>query len=82
LDGTYEIAEFKLPYAGKSTLHADVTAAKNTIFNVRTLEKEHGVRVVLAHDVSWMRNEDKALLSLLNEQMASARERILHGGIP
>jgi spermidine synthase len=86
LDGTCKIAEFHVPQAGKVTLHADLISARNTISKVRILEKEYGVRVILAHDVSWMREEeeeeDGVLISLLDEHMVSARERILHGGIP
>jgi hypothetical protein len=84
LDGTCKIAEFHVPQAGKVTLHADLIVARNTISKVRILEKEYGVRVILAHDVSWMREEevDGVLTSLLDEHMVSARERILHGGIP
>jgi hypothetical protein len=83
LDGTSEIAEFCVPNVGKMTLHTDLTAARSTISKVRMLEKDYGVRIVLAHDVSWI-NEgtDEVLLSLLDKHMITTRERLLQGDIP
>jgi hypothetical protein len=80
-----EIAEFCVPHVGTMTLHADLIAARNTIAKVRILEKDYGVRTLLAHDVSWMtENVDETLLALCDEQMASkeTRSRIAKGEVP
>jgi len=83
LDGKSEIAEFCVPHIGKMTLHADLTAARSTISKIRTLEKDFGVRTVLAHDVSWIvEGEDGVLLSLLDKHMLQAREQVVKGDIP
>jgi hypothetical protein len=83
LDGKSEIAEFCVPHIGKMSLHTDVKAAKSTISKVRCLEEDFGVRIVLAHDVRWMgENADDALLSLLDNHLASSRGRIMRGDIP
>lgn len=50
-------------------LHTDVTAAKDTLARIRLMEKELGVHVALAHDATWMQEEnDPVLLSLLDEK--------------
>lgn len=85
LDGKAEIAEFCVPHVGTMSLHADMTAAKSTISKVRTLEKEYGVKTLLAHDVSWLTyGVDELLLSLCDERISSpeARLRITRGEIP
>jgi hypothetical protein len=83
LDGKSEIAEFCVPNAGKMSLHADMGAAKITIAKVRCLEKDYNVRVVLAHDVSWMGEKaDDVFLSLLDSQLTTSRGRIMQGDIP
>jgi hypothetical protein len=83
LNGTREIAEFCVPNVGKMTLHVDLIAAKSTIAKVYAFEKNYGVRIVLAHDVSWMGPQaDEVLLSLLDNHMVKVRDRILQGGIP
>jgi hypothetical protein len=83
LDGKREIAEFCVPQVGKVSLHADVQVARSTLARVRALEREHGVRVVLAHDVSWIKEgTDSVLLSLLDDYILSAREQILRDEIP
>jgi hypothetical protein len=85
LDGRAEIAEFCVPHVGKMSLHADMTAARGTIFKVRTLERDYGVRTLLAHDVSWMIDKaDDLLLSLCDENISSqeTRSRINRGEIP
>jgi hypothetical protein len=65
------------------SLHADIGAARSTISKIRFLESVHGVRTVLAHDVSWIKEgKDTVLLSLLNKHMLAARSRILEGEIP
>lgn len=59
------------------TLHTDLVAAKSTIAKIRILEREHGVRTVLAHDASWIvEGKDDVLLSLLGTDMRKARERV------
>ncbi|KAH7061620.1 beta-lactamase-like protein [Paraphoma chrysanthemicola] len=83
LDGTSDIAEFCMPGAGKMSLHADMAAARSTISKIRALESVHGVRTVLAHDVSWIKEgNDMVLLSLLDKHMVAARARIVAGEIP
>jgi hypothetical protein len=83
LDGKNEIAEFCVPHVGKMSLHTDLAAARVTISRLKTLEKDYGVRVVLAHDVSWMGDAaDEVLLSLLDDHMKDARTRIAQGEIP
>ncbi|KAF2028142.1 Metallo-hydrolase/oxidoreductase [Setomelanomma holmii] len=83
LDGTSEIAEFCVPRIGKISLHADIVAARSTISKIRLLESVHGVRTVLAHDVSWIKEgTDEVLLALLDKHMAASRGRILAGEIP
>jgi hypothetical protein len=83
LDGNSEIAEFCVPHVGKMSLHADMGAAKSTIAKVRCLEKDYKVRVVLAHDVSWMGEKaDDVLLSLLDSQLTTSRGRIMQGDRP
>jgi hypothetical protein len=84
LDGTYEIAEFCVPGIGKSSVHADVTAARDTMARIRILEKDHNFHVALAHDASWLKKgTDAVLLSLLDEHMKeAAKERIPYDDIP
>jgi hypothetical protein len=83
LDGKSEIAEFCVPHVGKMSLHTDMGAAKSTISKVRCLEKDYDVRVVLAHDVSWMGEKaDQVFLSLLDSQLTRSRGRIMQGDIP
>ncbi|KAH7379269.1 beta-lactamase-like protein [Phaeosphaeria sp. MPI-PUGE-AT-0046c] len=85
LDGQAEIAEFCVPRVGKMSLHADMAAAKSTISKVRTLEKDYGVKTLLAHDISWMKEDvDEVLLSLCDEHISSqeTRLRIMRGEIP
>jgi hypothetical protein len=83
LDGKCGIAEFCVPSIGKMSLHANLTAARSTISKVKRLEEEYAVRTVLAHDTSWMgENADEVLLSLLDDHLATSRERIMHGVIP
>ncbi|KAF1975706.1 Metallo-hydrolase/oxidoreductase [Bimuria novae-zelandiae CBS 107.79] len=79
LDGTHEIAQFCLPHRkGTVSLHADLDAAKDTISKIRTLEKDFGFHVALAHDAEWLKHgSDPVLMSLLDTQMQlAARERI------
>jgi hypothetical protein len=72
-----------MPGAGKMSLHADMAAARSTISKIRALESVHGVRTVLAHDVSWIKEgNDTVLLSLLDKHMVAARARIVAGEIP
>ncbi|KAF2730216.1 Metallo-hydrolase/oxidoreductase [Polyplosphaeria fusca] len=84
LDGTYEISEFCVPGLGKMSLHADISAAKDTISRIRILEKDYGFHVALAHDTSWMKaGTDPVLMSLLDEHMTrAAKERIPRDEIP
>ncbi|KAH8732618.1 beta-lactamase-like protein [Phaeosphaeriaceae sp. PMI808] len=83
LDGKCEIAEFCIPTVGKTSLHADLLAAKNSISMVRILEKDYGVRTVLAHDASWIVDgTDEVLMSLLDKHLVMSREQIIHGDIP
>lgn len=78
LDGVHEIAHFHSPGIGTMALHADVPVARDTISCIRTLEKEYGFHIALAHDASWMKDgRDLVLMSLLDGHMArAARERI------
>ncbi|RYF38329.1 MAG: hypothetical protein EOO38_24925 [Cytophagaceae bacterium] len=72
-----------MPRIGKMSLHADIEAARSTISRIRVLERVHGVRTVLAHDESWIKEgKDAVLLSLLDEHMLAARDRILAGETP
>jgi hypothetical protein len=84
LDGKYEISQFCVPGIGKMSLHADITAAKDTISKIRILEKNFGFHVALAHDARWLKDgSDEVLLSLLDDHMKrAARERIPHDEIP
>ncbi|KAE8163788.1 hypothetical protein BDV40DRAFT_287492 [Aspergillus tamarii] len=68
LDGTKEFGTFELG-GSMACLHTDVTAAKDTLARIRLMEKELGVHVALAHDATWMQEEnDPVLLSLLDEK--------------
>ncbi|KAH7345883.1 beta-lactamase-like protein [Pyrenochaeta sp. MPI-SDFR-AT-0127] len=81
LDGKQEIAIF----GGTMSLHSDLEAARNTIAKIRTLEKDHGFHVALAHDASWMKDgKDNVLMSLLDDYMrtAVAEGRIARDEIP
>lgn len=84
LDGRYEISQFCVPGIGKTSLHADIAAAKDTISKVKMLERSFGFHVALAHDAAWMKNgSDEVLMSLLDENMKlAARERIPKEEIP
>jgi hypothetical protein len=83
LDGRLEIAEFCVPHVGRMTLHADLVAAKSTIAKIRILEQDYGVRIVLAHDASWLvKGKDAVLMSLLDMYMREARGRVAKGEIP
>ena len=66
------------------SLHADITAAKDTIAKIRTLEKSFGFHVALAHDAQWLKDgSDEILMALLDEHMRkAARERIPYDEIP
>jgi len=66
------------------SLHADVSAARRTIANIRILEKRFGFHVALAHDAHWLKEgSDRVLMSLLDEHMKkAARDRIPKGEIP
>lgn len=78
LDGQCSIAEFQGPGTEKMSLHADIDAAHDTIAKIQTLERRFGFHTALAHDASWMkRGEDAVLMRLLDDDMrAAARERI------
>ena len=84
LNGTCDIAEFRVPGLGKMSLHSDLEAAKDTIAKIRILEQEHGFHVALAHDVGWMKaGTDQVLMALLDEHMkTAAKERIPKDEIP
>ncbi|KAF2467468.1 Metallo-hydrolase/oxidoreductase [Lindgomyces ingoldianus] len=84
LDGEYEISQFCVPGVGKTSLHADIPAAKSTIDRIRILEKNYGFHVALAHDAAWMKKgSDLVLMSLLDEHMKkAAKERITKDEIP
>lgn len=65
------------------TLHSDIVAAKTTMSQIRDLESNYQVKTVLAHDVSWMRQGDDAvLLSLLDDYLLGAKDRISRDEIP
>ncbi|KAE8375353.1 beta-lactamase-like protein [Aspergillus bertholletiae] len=68
LDGTKEFGAFELD--GKiMSLHTDIAAAQDTLARIRIMEKELGVHVSLAHDTTWMQDEnDPVLLSLLDKK--------------
>lgn len=72
LDGKYDIAEMTRPDGSKWSLHEDVCAAKDTIAKIRSMEVEYGCRVALAHDASWMlqnneKDRDPVLFGLLGD---------------
>ena len=84
LEGKYDIAEFCVPGLGKSSLHADIPAAKGTMERIRILERDFGFHVALAHDASWMKaGEDVVLMSLLDARLRkAAKEKIPFDEIP
>ncbi|KAF2662798.1 Metallo-hydrolase/oxidoreductase [Lophiostoma macrostomum CBS 122681] len=84
LDGTYEISQFCLPGGVKSSLHADIPAARSTMAKIRLLENDSKFHVALAHDASWMKKgTDAVLCSLLDDHMKqAARERIPNDEVP
>jgi hypothetical protein len=84
LDGKYEISQFCVPGIGNMSLHADISAAKDTIAKIRQLESDYGFHVALAHDACWMKEgTDRVLMSLLDEHMGrAAQERIPTDDIP
>jgi hypothetical protein len=48
----------------------DITAAKDTMARIRVLEKEMGVHLAFAHDISWVEaGTDDVLLSLLDDDL-------------
>lgn len=65
-------------------MHADISAARDTIGKIRRLERDYGFHVALAHDAEWIkRGEDSVLMSLLDEyMMRAAKERIPNDEIP
>ncbi|KAL1620812.1 hypothetical protein SLS56_009479 [Neofusicoccum ribis] len=65
LDGECEIAMFSLPNGQKTSLQADIPAAKDTIERIKKLEKL-GAHVALAHDAQWIKEgSDQILMGLL-----------------
>ena len=72
------------PGGGKTSLHADICAANQTIAKIRILEKEFAFHVALAHDASWLKaGTDPVLMSLLDDHIKkAARERIANDEIP
>ena len=67
------------------SLHTDLTAAKDTIAKIRTLEKECDFHVALAHDARWLKEgSDSVLMSLLDGYMTAAVKegRIARDEIP
>ncbi|GME62245.1 uncharacterized protein LTHEOB_4515 [Neofusicoccum parvum] len=77
LDGECEIAIFSLPNGQKTSLQADIPAAKDTIERIKQLEKL-GAHVALAHDAQWIKEgSDQILMGLLGEDMQrAAKEKI------
>lgn len=77
LDGKCEIALFDLPNGQKTSLQADIPAAKDTIGRIKLLEKM-GVHVALAHDAQWIKEgSDETLMGLLGDDMRwAAQHRI------
>lgn len=66
LDGTKEFGTFKLPDGSTFCLHTDVSAAKDTMARIRVMESLGG-HTALAHDTTWMEEEDDpVLMSLLD----------------
>ncbi|KAH9874009.1 hypothetical protein IAQ61_004637, partial [Plenodomus lingam] len=78
LDGQCQIASFQGPGNEMLSLHADVEAARSTIAKIRILERDFGFHTALAHDSSWLKKgEDAVLMGLLDDEMrVAARERI------
>ncbi|KAF3386208.1 3-hydroxyisobutyrate dehydrogenase [Penicillium rolfsii] len=67
-DGLKDFGTFELPDGGVFCLHEDTTAARDTLARMRIME-ELGVHIALAHDASWMEEEnDAVLLSLLDKK--------------
>ncbi|KAL2816065.1 beta-lactamase-like protein [Aspergillus cavernicola] len=83
-DGTKEFGTFALPDGGGTfCLHMDVVAAKDTLARMRVMEKDLGVHIALAHDVSWMGEEsDSVLLSLLDGEFREDMRGALARGEP
>ncbi|KAL1961884.1 hypothetical protein VTN77DRAFT_964 [Rasamsonia byssochlamydoides] len=81
LDGLRDFAIFELPDGSQSYLQADIPAARDTVARIRTIEKDLGVHIALAHDTSWMLEEaNQTLLSLLDDQFRAAlRTNLRHG---
>lgn len=69
-DGTEDFAEFTMADGTPGCLHMDVSAAKDTIARMRTMEQDLGVHIALAHDISWiLKGTNKTLLSLLDAEL-------------
>lgn len=84
LDGRQDIASFPGPGNNCMTLHSDLFSAKDTISKLRTLERDYGAHIALAHDASWLeKGTDEVLMSLLDEKMKlAAKEKIPRDEIP
>jgi hypothetical protein len=67
-----------------ASLHADISAARDTIAKIRLLDRNPNVHVALAHDASWMKEgSDRVLMSLLDDDMKkAAKKRIPYDEIP
>lgn len=69
MNGSAEIAVFKLPDGTEMSLHYDIHEANDTIRRLRRAETEYVMHVALAHDTEWIRRgKDEVLMSLLSAQ--------------
>jgi hypothetical protein len=85
LNGDCDVAQFEMPgRLGKISAHLDLESAKTTMRKLRTMERDHGVHMALAHDETWMREgTDTVLMSLLDTEMKLfVNERLAINGIP
>ena len=70
LEGTEDIAVFKLPDGSEMSLHSDIDSANETLRRLRPAEKDSGMHIALAHDIEWMKKgDDEELMSLLSKDM-------------
>lgn len=70
---------FELPNGSTFCLHTDVNAAKDTLARLRTMEQKLGVHIALAHDTTWMKEEENyaVLHSLLDGDLKERIQRAL-----
>ncbi|KAI1843763.1 hypothetical protein JX266_010022 [Neoarthrinium moseri] len=72
LNGSKEMAIWKLPDGGTFCLHEDPSVAKDTIRRLREASDDYGAHIAMSHDASWIQEgNDKVLMSILHPLFGS-----------